>query len=184
MVQRIGEMPERSGTAPRADDDGVGIERAGTILVDLVEASREAAEALVYEQKQRAAAQVRGIGEAVRSAAQSLERSQTATLARYADQAASQIEQFSHLIGDRSWSEIIAETRYFARRQPWLFLFAATAAGFLAGRVLSTPTNREAGDGELCSAREASEEVTAAVASGDGKLAGQHADITAGQETH
>jgi hypothetical protein len=184
MAQRIGEMPEGSGTAPPAGDDGMGHERVGTILVELVEASRSAAEALVYEQKQRAAAQVRGIGEAVRSAAQSLERSQTPALARYADQAASQIEQFSHLVGDRSWSEILAETRYFARRQPWLFLFAATAAGFLAGRVLLAPTNRGPGDRELYAAREANEEVTAAVASGDGKLAGQHADITAGLETH
>jgi hypothetical protein len=162
----------------------MGHERVGTILVELVEASRAAADALVYEQKQRAAAQVRGIGEAVRSAAQSLGQSQTPTLARYADQAASQIEQFSHLVGDRSWSEILAETRYFARRQPWLFLFAATAAGFLAGRVLLAPTNRGPGDRELYAAREANEEVTAAVASGDGKLAGQHADITAELETH
>jgi hypothetical protein len=177
-------MPEGSGTAPRAGDDGTGVERAGTILSEVVEASRAAAEALVYEQKQRAAAQVKGIGEAVRSAAQYLERSQTPTLARYADQAASEIEQFSHLISDRSWSEIIAEARYFARRQPWLFLFAATAAGFLAGRVLSAPTNHGAGDREMYSAREASEEVTAAVASGDGKLAGQHADVTVGWETH
>jgi hypothetical protein len=183
MAQRIAEMPKGNDTAPCAGDDGTGFERAGTILVELVEASRAAAEALAYEQKHRAAAQVRGIGEAVRSAAQSLERSQTPTLARYADQAANEIEHFSHLIGDRSWSEIIAETRYFARRQPWLFLFAATAAGFLAGRVLSAPANRGAGDRETYSAREASEEVTAAVASGDGKLAGQHADITAGPET-
>ena len=184
MAQRIREMPEESGTASPAGDGGMGLERAGTILSELGEASRTAAEALVYEQKQRAAAQVRGIGEAVRSAAQSLEQSQTPTLARFADQAASQIEQFSHLIGDRSWSEIIAETRYFARRQPWLFLLGATAAGFLAARVLSAPTNRGAGERELDSAREASEEVTAAVASGDGKLAGQHADITAGREIH
>ena len=89
MAQSIGEMPEGSGTASRAGDDGAGLERAGTILVEFVEASRAAAEALVYEQKQRAAAQVRGIGEAVRSAAQSLERSQTPRLAGYADQAAS-----------------------------------------------------------------------------------------------
>jgi hypothetical protein len=184
MAQRIGEMPEGSGTAPYADDDEAGLEHAGTILTELVEAGRAAAEALVHEQKQRAAAQVKGIGEAVRSAAQSLERSQTTTLARYADQAASHIEQFSHLIGNRSWSEIIAETRYFARRQPWLFLFSATAAGFLAGRVLLAPANRGAGDRELYAAREASDEVTAAVASGDGKLAGQHADITAGWEIH
>jgi hypothetical protein len=184
MAQRIGEMPEESGTAPRAGDDGTGLERAGTILSEFVEASRAAAEALVYEQKQRAAAQVKGIGEAVRAAARSLERSQTPTLAGYADRAAIQIEQFSDLIGDRSWSEIIAETRGFARRRPWLFLFAATAAGFLTGRVLSAPTDRGAGNRELYAAREAREEVTAAVASGDGKLAGQHGDLTAGREIH
>jgi ElaB/YqjD/DUF883 family membrane-anchored ribosome-binding protein len=173
-------MADASGAA----EERAEFERAGAILGELVEATRSAAETLLIEQKRRAAAQVKGIGKAVRSAAQSLERSQTPTLAGYADRAASRIEQFSHLIGDRSWSEIVAETRHFARRQPWLFICIATAAGLVAGRVLSTSTNRGAGDRELYSAREASEEVTAAVASGDGKLAGQHADVTAGWETH
>ena len=184
MADGSGTADERDDSRAHAGDDPARFERAGAILGELVEATRSAAEALLNEQKRVAAAQVRGIGEAVRSAAQSLERSQTPTLAGYADRAANQIEQFSDLIGDRSWSEIIAETRYFARRQPWLFLFAATAAGFLTGRVLSAPTNRRAGDRELYSAREASEEVTAAVASGDGKLAGQHAEFTTARETH
>jgi ElaB/YqjD/DUF883 family membrane-anchored ribosome-binding protein len=182
MADANGTAEEPVGSIVRAGDPAV-FERAGAILSELVEATRSAADALLDEQRQRAAAQVKDIGEAVRSAAQALERSQTPTLARYADQAASQIDQFSHLIGDRSWREIVAETQDFARRRPWLFLCAATAAGFLAGRMLSAPTNRRAGERELCSSRETSEEVTAAVASGDGKLVGQHADISTGAET-
>jgi hypothetical protein len=184
MADGVGTVEERDGSPEHAGDDPARFERAGAILGEVIEATRSAAEALLDEQKRRAAAQVKGIGEAVRSAAQSLERSPAPALADYADRAASQIEQFSGFIGDRSWSEIVAETRYFARRQPWLFLFAATAAGFFIGRVLTASTNRRADDRELYSAREASEEVTAAVASGDGKLAGQHADVTAEWETH
>jgi len=183
MADGSGTAVERDGWPAHAGDDPAGFERAGAMLGELVGATRSAAEALLDEQKRRAAAQVKGIGEAVRSAAQSLDRSQTPALAGYVDRAASQIEQFSDLIGARSSSEIIAEMRYFARRQPWLFLFAATAAGFLTARVLSAATNRGAGERELYSARKASEEVTAAVASGDGKLAGQHDDINAGWET-
>ena len=157
MADGIGTAEERDGSLAHDDDDPARFDGAGAILGELVEATRSAAEALLDEQKRRAAAQVKGIGEAVRSAAQSLERSQTQMLAGYADRAASGIEQFSQLIGDRSWSEIIAEARYFARRQPWLFLFAATADGFLTARVLSAATNRGAGERELYSARKASE---------------------------
>ena len=73
----------------------------------------------------------------------------------------------------RRWDVILEDGRRYKAR------FLITAVG-----VLSAPTNREAGDRERDSARGASEEVTAAVASGDGKLAGQHADTTAGREIH
>ena len=127
---------------------------------------------------------MRGLADAVRCAAEHLDQSETWGIGRYADRAAGQIEQLARLIGEQKLAEIVAETRHFARRQPWLFICIATTAGFDAGRVLSASTNRGAGDRELYSAREAAEEVTAAVASGDGKLAGQHADITARWETH
>lgn len=181
---------ERVGSTPRAGHEGAGIERAGTMLVELVEASRAAAEALLDEQKHRAAAQVTGLAEAVRSAAQCLERSETWGIGGYTHQAAGQIERLSHLIGDRSWSEIVAETRDFARRRPWLFLAAAAAVGFLAGRVLSVPTTarpqqeRTSPASQLSSQGGETEEIIAAVSSGDGRLAGQQADISARPETH
>ena len=176
MAESIGEAAERSGSTPRAGDAAAGFERGGTILAELAEATRLAAEALVEEQKQRAAAQAKGIAEAVRLAADRLERSETPGIGRYADQAAGQIEQLSQLIGERNWSEIIAETRDFARRRPMLFLVAAAAAGFLAGRVLSVPTVRRRQEtlppAELSPHRGETDPITAAVSSGDNGFAG------------
>jgi ElaB/YqjD/DUF883 family membrane-anchored ribosome-binding protein len=178
------EAVEQWGSTMRAGHEGEGVERAGTMLVELVEASRSAAEALLEEQKQRAAAQVKGFSEAVRSAAECLERSESWSLGSYANEAADQIERISQLIGQRSWNEILAETRDFARRRPWLFLGAATAAGFVAGRVLMVPAERPASPDSQLSTRGAAAEVTAAVSSGNVRLTGQHAAISAAPETH
>lgn len=182
MADSNTEAVEQRGSTMGAGDEGAGIERAGTMLVELVEASRSAAEALLEEQKQRAAAQVKGVAEAVRSAAECLEHSQSWGLGDYANRAAGQIEQLSQVIGQRSWSEILAETRDFARRRPWLFLGAATAAGFVAGRVLMVP----AGSRQLPTSpdtRIASRGEPAAAASmGNGKSTGQHADTSAVRE--
>jgi ElaB/YqjD/DUF883 family membrane-anchored ribosome-binding protein len=182
MPDRSAEAVGRSGATIYADREAAGIERAGTMLVELGEATRSAAEALLEEQKQRAAAQARGFAEAVRSAAQHLERSESWGIGDYAHQAAGQIEQLSNLIGQRNWSEILTETRDFARRRPWLFLGAAMAAGFAAGRVLLIPADRK--PAQLSAKAGETAQVTAAVSSGDGRFTAQHTDISAGLETH
>src|SRR5215467_10166142 len=139
MTDANGTEAERVGSTLHADNDPAGLERVGAILSELVEATRSAAEALLDEQKRRAATQVRGLAEAVRCAAEYLDQSETWGIGRYADRAADQIEQLARSIGEQKLAEIVAETRDFARRRPWLFLCVATAAGFVAGRVLSAP---------------------------------------------
>ena len=188
MADRNGEVAEWSTSTMRNDQEDGAVGRAGTMLVEFVEATRSAAEALLEDQKQRVAAQVKGFAEAVRSAAQSLDRSESWGLGNYAGQAAGQIEQLAELIGQRSWSEILAETRSFARRRPWVFLGAAAAAGFVAGRMLWVPADRQrhlvAPDSQSRAHRNQTAEITAAVSSGDGRFNGQHADASAGVETH
>jgi hypothetical protein len=172
-------------TTAEERDDPAGFERAGAILSELAEATRSAAEALLDEQKRHAATRVRGLAEAVRCAAESLDQSEISGIGRHADRAAGQIEQLAQSIGEQNWAEIVADTRDFARRRPWLFLCVATAAGFVAGRVLSAPSAR--GRQETIppvpqTFPDGSEtgEVIMAVSSGDGRLAGQRS----GQERH
>src|SRR5262249_35316247 len=109
------------------------------------------------------------MAEAVRCAAQSLDRSENPAIARYADLAADRIEDFSGLIRERQWSEIVADTEDLARRQPTLFAFGAAAIGFLAGRLLALPTDRRQPEKstpqplDLSPHRGETDEITAAV---------------------
>ena len=188
MADRKGEVAEWRTSTMRNDEKDAAVGRAGTMLVELVEATRSAAEALLEDQKQRLAAQVKGLAEAVHSAAQCLERSESWGLGSQAGQAAGQIEQLSHLIGQRSWSEILAEARNFGRRRPWVFLGAAAAVGFVAGRMLWIPTDGQrqltAPDSQLPPRGNETAEITAAVSSGNLRLAGEQADVSAGMETN
>lgn len=187
MADRNLEAVEWGSSAMGKDQEDAGVGSAGTMLVELVEVTRSAAEALLQDQKQRAAAHVKGLAEAVRSAAQCLERSESWGLGSHADRAARQIEQLSQLIGQRSWSEIVAETQNFARRQPWVFLGVAAAAGFVAGRILAVPADRQrqltSPDAQLSPRASETAEITAAVSSGNGRFTAEHGDISAGQET-
>ena len=63
-------------------------------------------------------------------------------MARYADEAADWIEDFSRAVRERRWRDIVADTEDFARRRPALFALGAIAAGFLAGRMLSASPDR------------------------------------------
>ena len=130
------------------------------------------------------------MAEAVRCAAQSLDRSENRAIARYADQAADRIGDFSGLIRERQWSEIVADTEDLARRQPTLFVLGAAAIGFLAGRLLAVPTDRRKREkntvppAELAPHRGETDEITAAVSKlatqptgGAGKVAGYGAEL-------
>jgi hypothetical protein len=192
MAGGTGEPAGRFGPAGRADGGEPGLERAKTILSELLDASRLAAEALLDEQKLRTAKRVKEIAEAVRSAAQSLERSDNRAIARYAERVAFRIADFSDLIRERRWSEIVADAEDFAQRQPTLFLLGAAVAGFIGGRLLSVPSDRRrpktmAGASDLSPHRGETDEITAAIAkattqpAGEGNIAGS--GVSAGPET-
>jgi ElaB/YqjD/DUF883 family membrane-anchored ribosome-binding protein len=190
MADKI-EDGTRGGEAAAYRERGEqSFERAKTILSELVDATRSAAEAILDDQKLRTAGRVSGMAEAVRCAAQSLDRSEYPAIARYADQAADRIEDFSGLIRERRWREIVADTEDLARRQPTLFVLGAAAVGFLAGRLLAVPTDRRQSKKnvsqtlDLAPHRGETDEITAAVAKlatqpigSIGKLAGYGAEL-------
>jgi ElaB/YqjD/DUF883 family membrane-anchored ribosome-binding protein len=190
MADKVEEVARGGEAAAYREREEQGSERAKTILSELLDAARSVAETILEDQKQRTAERVSGMAEAVRSAAQSLDRSENRAIARYADQAADRIEDLSGLIRERQWSEIVADTEDLARRQPTLFALGAAAIGFLAGRLLAVPTDRRHSKKDtpqtldLGPHRGETDEITAAVSKlatqppgGAGKAAGYGAEL-------
>jgi ElaB/YqjD/DUF883 family membrane-anchored ribosome-binding protein len=126
----------------RAAEEVFGIGRHGA--QHLGNRLRDAAQTLMHEQKDRAADAVAGLAQALSQAADQLEREEKPTAARYADQAAARVAQFSETVRAREIEEMLSEVERFARRQPTLFFAGTLAAGFLLGRILSRPSNRAA----------------------------------------
>ena len=162
-------MISQGGAAGRLATGGDGLERAGNVVAEFVDAARSAAESLLQEQKQQIADRVSGVAAALRGAAQSLDKTQNRVISHYVGEAAGQVEGLSRTLAGRRWNEILADTEDFARRQPVWFVLSAVAAGFLAGRFLWataggagdwTGTSREAARSQTTRA------VTAAVSSG------------------
>ena len=190
MADKVEEVARGGEAAAYREREEQGSERAKTILSELLDAARSAAETILDDQKHRTAEQISGMAEAVRCAAQSLDRSENPAIARYADQAADRIEDFSRLIRERQWSEIVADTEDLARRQPTLFALGAAAIGFLAGRLLAVPIDRRRSQRDIPQAldlgphRGETDEITAAVSKlatepsgGAGKVAGYGAEL-------
>jgi hypothetical protein len=190
MADKVEEVARGGEGAAYREREEQSFERAKTILSELLDAARSAAETILEDQKQRTAERVSGMAEAVRCAAQSLDRPENRAIARYADQVADRIEDLSGLIRERPWSEIVADTEDLARRQPTLFALGAAAMGFLAGRLLAVPTDRRRSKKaipptlDLGPHRGETDEITAAVSKlatqptgGGGKVAGYGAEL-------
>ena len=186
MADKVEEVARGGEAAAYREGGEQSFERAKTILSELLDATRSAAETILDDQKQGTAERVSGMAEAVRCAAQSLDRSENRAIARYADQAADRIEDFSGLIRERRWSEIVADTEDVARRQPTLFALGAAAIGFLAGRLLAVPIDRRRSKKDvpqtldLAPHRGETDEITAAVsklASPPSGVAGHRAEL-------
>jgi ElaB/YqjD/DUF883 family membrane-anchored ribosome-binding protein len=163
------------GARGPAEQGVAGQERFTNVVAEFVDAARSAAESLLEEQKRQVADRVSGVAAALHSAANSLEDSQNTLIARYVEQAAAQVADVSRMVHDRRWNEIAAETEDFARRRPTLFVAGAVAAGFLVGRLLWAATNGERGrsDATGLSPSETASDVSAAVSSSVGPVAGE-----------
>jgi hypothetical protein len=134
----------RRGVESLADDPTVRevADRTRGVATQVAEEVREAASSLFEEQKMRAAEAVQGIAEVLHRTADTMNREQM-PMAELADRAAGHIEAFSARVRDRHWSELMAETESFARRQPALFLAGAVALGFAVGRFMLASPERE-----------------------------------------
>jgi ElaB/YqjD/DUF883 family membrane-anchored ribosome-binding protein len=144
-----------------------------SVVTEFFDAARSAAESLLERQKRQIAVSVLGVAEALRSGAHPLRQSQTGVIARYLEEAASQVEGLSHGMREKSWGELVNDTETFARRRPTLFVLSAAAAGFVIGRLLWTSASSRQFQGDRSAQRsEQARAVTAAVSSGSGSPAG------------
>lgn len=131
--------------SPGQREDG---QRAGRAIADVREmgtelaaAMRDSATTLFVEQRNRAADEIAALGEALRRSAQSLDQN-GGTVAHYADEAARQIGQFADTLRHRSWNQLTEDVEGFGRRWPAVFIGAAVAVGFMAGRFMSASASR------------------------------------------
>ena len=145
----------------------------GSVVTEFLDAARSAAESLLEEQKRQIADRISGVAKALRSAAQPLDESQSRVIARYLEEAAMQVESLSRNMRERRWSEVVADTEDFARRQPTLFVLGAVATGFVVGRLLWASTGARQHNAAWSSrSSQPARTVTAAVSSASGTAAG------------
>lgn len=102
---------------------------------------KEEARNFAEEQKDDVSHHVGGVADALRSAAGSLDDEQP-SMANYARQAASGLEQVSDAISSRSLDDIVETVEDFARRQPVAFLGGAVLAGFVLSRFAKSSSER------------------------------------------
>ena len=134
---RVGERHRGTGAAHAVDE----VKDMGTELLGAV---RDGATSLFEDQRRRAAGEIGALGEVLRSAAQSIDRTAGPTVAQYADEAGRQISEFADTLRTRSLGQMAGDVEDFARRWPLAFMTAAAGIGVLAGRFLISSASRPA----------------------------------------
>ncbi len=92
--------------------------------------------------------------------------------ARYAEQAAGQVEQFTSAIRDRSVGEILDEAERFARREPGLFIGGAFLLGIAGARFLKASDSGSANGSPASTGRSTSTASRAATSTPPARSAG------------
>ena len=105
---------------------------------DLKEQVAGQATGRLEEQKAAASGGLNTVAHAFRQTGEQLRNDEQDGVARYVDQAAERIEEFSHYLGQRDMRELARDAERFARREPALFLGGAFAVGLIAARFLKS----------------------------------------------
>jgi hypothetical protein len=122
---------------PGGSSSGSGAAPGSSATTDLVGQLREQATARLSDQKNQAAATLTSLVEAVRHTGQQLEE-KNATLAKYAETTAGELERWSSQLKDRDVPQLLDDAKHFARRRPGVFLGISAAVGLLAVRFLKS----------------------------------------------
>jgi hypothetical protein len=109
----------------------------------LMERVRQGATTQLGTQKDRATDGIGTVAQAVRKTTQHLRDQQHDTIARYVDEAATQLERFSQRLRDKDVRELLDDAQDFARRRPAVFIGSAFALGVLGARFLKSSRDRQ-----------------------------------------
>jgi hypothetical protein len=102
----------------------------------LADKAKETASEHLSDGKEKATGVLSDAAEALHSVGDTLRENDQDAFARYADMAASQVQQFTDAIRGRSVGELLDEAEDFARREPALFLGGAFLLGIFGSRFL------------------------------------------------
>lgn len=119
---------------------GTATERAKDVVAeaqwqarDLLAQAQGQARDQARAQQQQAAGRLHGLAEEL--SAMAANSGQDGTAAEFARQASGRLHGAASWLEQREPGELVEEVRRFARRRPAVFLFAAAAAGIVAGRL-------------------------------------------------
>jgi uncharacterized protein YjbJ (UPF0337 family) len=107
--------------------------------------AKQTAQSAAEQRKDSAATRLEGVASGLREAGRKMHEEDEDMFARYADSAASGVEDFSNYLRNHSTGDLFHEVEGFARRQPEVFLAGALAAGFFLGRFFKSSGRRSTG---------------------------------------
>ena len=143
------ETPAENRRGPGAED---ALAQAQALATEFACAVRDAAVALLDEQRTHAANEIAALGEVLHISAQSLDRTGDAldprgggNVSRYTEGAAQQIGRLANRLRRYSVGELNGDIVAFARGRPIGFIVSAIAVGLIAGRLLASSAARQAG---------------------------------------
>jgi hypothetical protein len=134
--------PQSFAASRPAGDGPNSVQDFSQIGADLMDALGDRAEAIVTEQKTRAASEVAALATMLRNAAQSVGPGNRGAISDYATEMAGEIDRFADRLRSSSWRALAADVEEFGRRWPALFMASSAIAGFVLGRVLTSPPSR------------------------------------------
>ena len=111
----------------------------------LMERVRQGATTQLSTQKDKATDGIGSIAQAVRQTTAHLRSQQHDTIARYVDEAATQLQRASDRLRQKDVGELLQDAQHFARRRPAVFIGSAFAVGLLGARFFKSSRDRENG---------------------------------------
>jgi hypothetical protein len=101
---------------------------------NVADEARHALRSQAHHSTDRAAGALDDLSSQLRGLAQG-NPEQAGELRRYADEAADRVQRAARHVNERGFDGLIDDVQSFARRRPGVFLAAAAATGFVAGRL-------------------------------------------------
>ena len=143
MASKTSSSPSASGTSSASDP----VESAKASAHNLADTAESKASDKASQVKSKATGALGDVAEALHDTSDSLRDHDRDAFARFTESAASQIEDFTRSIRNRSVGEILDEAERFARREPSLFLGGAFLLGIAGSRFLKASSPGASGGG-------------------------------------